>query len=174
MKRTLTALALVLAAIGPAAAADDAAAISNRITEKWIQANEKNDPAAFAALFAKDAVMMPPNVAQPIVGEANIRAFFEKAVQQPQARNLKIPATETKMLDANSLFAAGTWSADFPGKDGAPALHAGGTWLAVDVQEGGEWKIRANSWQTLPPPAPQPATAAAPAAAASGSSAPRK
>ncbi len=174
MKTTLTALALVFATIGPAIATDDAAAISKQIADKWIQATEKRDPAAFAALFAKDAVMMPPNVAQPIVGEANIRAYFEKAVQQPPAQNLAIPATEAKMLDANALFVAGTWTADFPGKDGGPAMHGGGTWLAVDVQEGAEWKIRANIWQTLQPPAAQPATAAAPAAAASGSSAPNK
>ena len=173
MKTTLTALALLFAAIGPAVAADDAAAISKQIADKWIQANDKRDPAAFAALFAKDAVMMPPNVPQPIVGEAAIRAFFEKAVQQPQAQNLAIPTTEAKMLDASVLFAAGTWSADLPGKDGSPGMHAGGTWLAVDVREGAEWKIRANTWQTLPPPA-QPATAAAPATGASGSSAPNK
>jgi len=90
MKTTLTALALVFATIGPAIATDDAAAISKQIADKWIQATEKRDPAAFAALFAKDAVMMPPNVAQPIVGEANIRAYFEKAVQQPPAQNLAI------------------------------------------------------------------------------------
>lgn len=174
MKTTLTALALVFAALGPATAADDAAAISKQIAGKWIEATGKRDPAALAALFTKDAVMLPPNVAQPIVGEAAIRAYFDKAMQQPPAQNLAIPATEAKMLDANTLFGAGTWSADFPGKDGGPSTHGGGTWLAVDAREGTEWKIRANTWQTLQPPAGQPAVAAAPAAGASGSSAPGK
>jgi uncharacterized protein (TIGR02246 family) len=174
MKAMLSAFVLGFAVITPAVADDDAAAISKQIGDKWIQASQKRDAAAFTWLFAKDAVMMPANVAQPIVGEANIRAYFDKAVQQPPAQNLAISTSDAKMLEAKTLFAAGTWSGDVPGKDGGPSTHIGGTWLAVDIQEGSDWKIRANTWQTLPPPAAQPATAAAPATNASGTSTPNK
>jgi uncharacterized protein (TIGR02246 family) len=174
MKTTLTAIALALALTGPATAADDAVSIVDQINQAWIQAANKGDAAALTSLYAKDAILLPQGVAEPVTGEANIRKFFDAMVAGPKLDNFAVTVAETKMLDPKTMFVGGTWSGEFPGQNGGASVHTNGTWLAVDVLDGSAWKIRADTWNMMPPPSAQPATAAVPATTTSGSSAPSK
>src|SRR6202011_2317594 len=96
MKRTLTALALALAVATPAFAADDAEAIAKKFWNNFAETINKNGPAAVAAFYSKDAMILPPMAAEPIKGEANIKKFW---AEQQKLDNGAIPVSSAKMLD---------------------------------------------------------------------------
>jgi hypothetical protein len=61
--------------------------------------------------------------------------------------NMVLPVTQANMIDPNSLYQAGTWAADAGGQ------HVTGTYMSVVVQDGANWKYRADTWNMMPPPA---------------------
>ena len=156
MKATLTAIALAFALTGPAIAADDAMSVVNQINQKWVAASDKGDAAAFAALYAKGGSVLPQGVAEPVIGEANIRKHFVGMVAGPAPENFKITISEATMLDPKIILANGTYALDFPGQHGGAITHVTGTYLAIDVLDGSTWKIRSNTWNQMPPPSAQP------------------
>lgn len=170
MKKTLTALAMTLAVVAPAFA-DDAMSISKQINDRWLEAYNKGDAAALAAIYSSDAVLLPQGSPQPIIGQANIRKFFDGWLQQ-KLDNGSIPITEAKMLDPNTILTAGTWSGEVPATKSTPSVQVGGTYLGIGVKEGIEWRLRADTWNMMPPPNAQPAAAAASTTMSSGSTTP--
>lgn len=172
MKRMLAALALTLSVAAPAFA-EDAGTIAKQMGDQWMEAYNKGDAAALAALYTSDAVLMPQGVAQPIVGRAEIQKFFTGWLQQ-KLENGAIPASQATLLNDKTLITAGTWSGEIPATASAPKATVGGTYLTIAVQEGAQWHVRAETWNMMPPPAAQPATAATSESSASGSSTPNK
>jgi uncharacterized protein (TIGR02246 family) len=170
MKRMLAALALTLSVAAPAFA-EDAVSLSQQMNEQWRAAYNKGDAAALAAMYTDDAVMMPQGVAQPIVGREGIRKFLDGWLKQ-RLDNGALPVTEAKMLDDKTLFTAGAWSGEIPATATAPKTKVGGTYLTIAVRDGTQWRLRADTWNMMPPPAAQPATAAATATTGSGSTTP--
>ena len=63
--------------IAPAFAADDAKSIAERVIAKWGEIYNKGDAAAMTALYTSDAALLPQGSDQPIIGQANIRKFFD-------------------------------------------------------------------------------------------------
>jgi uncharacterized protein (TIGR02246 family) len=145
MRKTLSVLALALAVVTPALA-DDAKTIAQRVDDQWIEAYNKKDAAALTALYTADAVLLPQGTDQPIIGENNIRKFYDEFVKQ-KLDNMTLPVVEANMLDQKSLYQGGTWAADVGGQ------HVTGTYMSVIVQDGSNWKYRADTWNMMPPPA---------------------
>src|SRR5690242_3474581 len=152
MKTTLTAIALAIAVIAPAVAADDAMSIAKQLSQNYVQATNNGDAANLTSLYAKDAILLPQGVAEPIVGEANIRKFFDGDVAAPKPDNFTLTVAEATMIDSKTMSVAGTWGSEVPGQNGSASTHIGGTWLTVDVLEGRAWKIRAATRNLLPSP----------------------
>ena len=124
MKASLSVVALIAAVASCPANAEDARAIAEQGNQKWLQAYNAGDAEALTGLYSKDAILLPQGVAEPLVGEANIRKFFDDAVKQPLAK-LSFPVTEAKMVGPDTLFDAGTWTADVPGANGgAPTTNS--------------------------------------------------
>jgi len=144
MKKTLCVLALLFAVVTPAFA-DDAKTIAQRLGDKWLEAFNKKDAAALTALYTADAVFLPQGVDQPIIGTENIRKFMDEMVKQ-KLENMVLPVSLANVIDPNSVYVAGTWAADAGGQ------HVAGTFLSVIVQEGANWKYRADTWNMMPPP----------------------
>jgi len=159
MKKTLCVLVLTFAVVAPAFA-DDPKTIAQRLDDKWIEAFNKKDAAALTALYTADAVLLPQGKDQPIIGANNIRNFMDGMIKE-KIENLVLPVAEANMLDQKSLYQVGTWAADAEGQ------HVTGTYMAVVVREGADWKYRADTWNQMPPPA-------APASATTGSSSTKK
>ena len=145
MKKTLCVLVLTFAVVAPALA-DDAKTIAQRLDDKWIEAFNKKDAAALTALYTADAVLLPQGKDQPIIGANNIRNFMDEMIKE-KLENMVLPVAEANMLDQKSLYQAGTWAADVGGQ------HVTGTYMSVVVQEGADWKYRADTWNQMPPPA---------------------
>jgi ketosteroid isomerase-like protein/quercetin dioxygenase-like cupin family protein len=145
MKRAF-AIALLLAIATPALA-DDAKTIAEQHVTLWGDAYNKGDAAALTALYTADATVLPQGSAQPIIGSANIRKFFDGWLKE-RLTNAAIPITDAKMIDAKTLWSAGTWSGDQGG------IHLNGTWINIMTLQGADWKISADTWNMMPPPAP--------------------
>ena len=145
MKKTLCVLVLTFAVVAPAFA-DDPKTIAQRLDDKWIEAFNKKDAAALTALYTADAVLLPQGKDQPIIGTTNIRNFMDGMIKE-KIENLVLPVAEANMLDQKSLYQVGTWAADAGGQ------HVTGTYMSVVVQEGADWKYRADTWNQMPPPA---------------------
>ena len=150
MKKALCVLALIFAVLAPAFA-DDAKTIAQRLDDKWLEALNKKDAAALTALYTADAVLLPHGKDQPIIGANNIRNFMDGMIKE-KVENMVLPVAEANMLDQKSLYQAGTWAADVGGQ------HVTGTYMSVVVQEGADWKYRADTWNMMPPPPAAPAT----------------
>ena len=150
MKKTLCVLVLTFAVVAPALA-DDAKTIAQRLDDKWIEAFNKKDAAALTALYTADAVLLPQGKDQPIIGANNIRNFMDEMIKE-KLENMVLPVAEANMLDQKSLYQAGTWAADVGGQ------HVTGTYMSVVVQEGADWKYRADTWNMMPPPPAESAT----------------
>jgi uncharacterized protein (TIGR02246 family) len=150
MKKTLCVLALTFAVLAPAFA-DDAKTIAQRLDDKWLEAFNKKDAAALTALYMADAVLLPQGKDQPIIGTENIRKFMDQMITE-KLENMVLPVTQANMIDPNSLYQAGTWAADAGGQ------HVTGTYMSVVVQDGANWKYRADTWNMMPPPPAASAT----------------
>jgi uncharacterized protein (TIGR02246 family) len=150
----ILAVAAILTAIviAPSFAADDAKSIAERVIAKWGEIYNKGDAAAMTALYTGDAVLMPQGSDQPSIGQASIRKFFDEWLKQ-RLVNVSIPVVEAKMIDQKTIWAAGTWAGDIPGQNGGSSTHVNGTWLNVMSQDGSEWKLSADTWNMMPPPA---------------------
>src|SRR5262249_17774254 len=136
--------ALTFAVVAPAFA-DDAKTIAQRLDDKWVEALNRKDAAALTALYTADAVLLPQGVDQPIIGTENIRKLMDQMVNA-KLENMVLPGAQANMIEPNSLYQAGTWSADAGGQ------HINGTYMSVIVQDGGNWKYRADTWNMMPPP----------------------
>jgi uncharacterized protein (TIGR02246 family) len=150
MKTVLSTIALMMTFAG-AAFAQDAKSIAEQGNQKWIQAYEAGDAAALTALYSKSAVLLPQGVAEPLIGETNIRKFFDEAVKKPP-RHFSLSVAEAKMVGSDNLFEAGTWAAEMPGQNGGTTTHLSGTFLSVLQREGSDWLLRADTWNMMPPP----------------------
>lgn len=80
-----------------------------------------------AALYAKGGSVLPQGVAEPVIGEANIRKHFDGMVAGPTPENFKITISEATMLDPKIILANGTYALDFPGQHGGAITHVTGT-----------------------------------------------
>ena len=164
----LHAVAMMLGVIGLSAfAADDAARIRAG-TESWVKSFNSGNAAAVAALYAEDAVLMPPGEA-PARGTAAIKEALAKEIAGAKKGGV--------------TFVIGT--NDEVGVSGDMAWHAGGyfvmdkagkpveagKFLEAWERKNGKWRIVRDIWNSngapgapvaAPASAPAPAPAAAP------------
>jgi uncharacterized protein (TIGR02246 family) len=163
LRAAVAAIALVGALASPIATAGDEptqpVAAFHDIIQSLVDAENRNDAAAMAALFTEDAILLPPGGEEPIQGREFIRKFLDDYAKH-KMDNHKITPTVLMLGGPRTMIDAGTWSGDVPAQNGGQATHVTGTYLAVGILVDGQWKLWANSWQ------------AKPAADASGSSTP--
>ena len=137
MKFGRTAFALVLLH-GMAVAADAPREIADRYARNWTAAHDKGDADALTALYARDAILLPPGVHDPIVGEADIKAFFQILLRDP-ARDLSIESVSVTLSD-NLIYSAGRWSERVHGRP----VH--GLFLFILTRHDDGWKAQADTW----------------------------
>jgi len=118
--------------------AEDVAAI-NALDEEYEAAENAGDAAALAALFAEDAIAMPPN-APAIVGSQAIQAwaqsFYDEAVSQ-----LAMSTAEVEVA-GDWAFARGTYTYTTTPKAGGEAIEDNGKYLTIYSREpGGIWRL---------------------------------
>jgi ketosteroid isomerase-like protein len=120
-------------AVADAAAADDKADIQAQ-NDKFCVAAARGDAAGMAAMYAPDAVMLPPDntvVKGPEIG--SVLGTLEKG-----ATNLKLVTNDVVRLSPTYIREIGTWSFDTLGDK---PTHLSGTYVVVWKKVGGSWKL---------------------------------
>ncbi len=138
---------ICLFSVSPAVADDTPIAIANRIVEKFVDGYNSRDAFALETLYSSDAMLLPMGYPEPVMGEEEIHAYFEKVMKQMPPPNYKIVRSEVILLGPKEMVQGGTWSSD--------TLHTSGTYLAVIGKVGeepGEWKLIASTWNAMPGP----------------------
>jgi uncharacterized protein (TIGR02246 family) len=142
-RRTVVALlALVLAVSFPAFAqtGGDLRAQIGKMSQAWEKAYNAGDAAGLTALYAKDAMVMPPNT-KPASGSTAIRAFFDGDVKAGAKNAL---TTEDVVGSGDYALETGKWVATTA--DGKHLDH--GQYATFYKKADGGWKIYRDIWNS--------------------------
>ena len=149
---------VILANFAHAAPAADEAGIRAQTTS-WFKAYNGGDANAVAALYADDAILMPPG-APPVKGRSAILKFFSKDIAGSKAAGALLvadPKTDAG-VSGNMGWESGTYVVTVKG-----ATVETGKFLSVSRKQDGKWLYLRDTWNADAAPVPAPAPAAAPA-----------
>jgi uncharacterized protein (TIGR02246 family) len=125
-------------------------AFNNKIDEAY----KNNDPAAVAAFFAEDAVLVTDTGL--IYGREAIQKHFADLFKQVHFSDHvgKVDQYSPRII-GNQRWDTGEWSAtiEVQGQKGDP-IELKGYFGCIDIREGNDWKIRMLTYNMTPPPAP--------------------
>jgi uncharacterized protein (TIGR02246 family) len=121
------------------------------ITTTWFTAHNKGDADTAAALYAEDAVLMPPHA--PVArGRAAIRAFLAKDSADTKSAGL------TLVNGAETAGVSGDWgwnSGSYTVQDGSGQTVDSGSYLSVSRKVNGTWLYVHDTYNSdRPLPAP--------------------
>ena len=153
--------AFMLSACAPAAPAVDTAAEEAALkatTATWLEAYNAGDVEKIVALYAEDAVLMPPHAAV-ATGHAAIRAFLTADTAGAKAAGVRlVPGATVAGVAGDTGWESGSYTV----ADAKGATVDSGSYLSVSRKVNGKWlyvRDTYNSDRPLPPPpaAPEPA-----------------
>ncbi len=148
-----------LAQAASSASADEAAIRAQ--TTSWEKAYNGGDAKAVAALYAEDALLLPPG-SPGVRGRAAILEFFTKDIAGSKAAGAVMvlnPKTDVG-VSGNMGWESGTYKATVKG-----AVVETGKFLSVSRKKNGKWLYVRDTWNADAPPAaaaPPPAAPPAP------------
>jgi uncharacterized protein (TIGR02246 family) len=123
-----------------------------KLATDFSAAFNKHDAEAIAALFAQDGIFVPAN-GKIVRGRDEIKAYHQTSFEGG-AKEHSAPVLEVHQLkSADAVYALGTFGFAIPKKDADP-VKIGGSWTAVDVKEGDQWRIKLLFASVPPPPPP--------------------
>jgi uncharacterized protein (TIGR02246 family) len=136
----LLALTLAVSVPGLAQAGGDLHAQIGKMSQAWEKAYNAGDAAGLTALYAKDAVVMPPN-AEPASGSSAIRTFFDSDVKSGAKNALTM---QDVVGSGDYAVETGKWVAT--SADGKHLDH--GQYLTFYKKADGGWKIYRDIWNS--------------------------
>lgn len=104
-----------------------------------------------AAIFAEDAVFLPPNVPA-VQGKVDIERYFENLLQESQVANLEFKVSEVHGL-GNFAYAWTDNVGQGQGPDGASVAYRSKS-LFVFSKTGSDWKVAAYTFNVTAAPQP--------------------
>ena len=154
-------IVLALSACTPAAppappvvdtAADEAALKAATLT--WLEAYNAGDVEKIVALYAEDAVLMPPHA--PVAnGHAAIRAFLSADTAEAKAAGIKlVPGTSTAGVAGDTGWESGSFTVT----NASGVVVDSGSYLSVSQKSNGKWLYYRDTYTSdRPLPTPPPA-----------------
>jgi ketosteroid isomerase-like protein len=123
------------------------------ITQTWLKSYNGGDADTIGALYAEEAVLMPPHA--PVArGRAAIREFVAKDSAGAKSAGIKLaPGAETVVVNGDWGWNSGSYTV----QDGSGKTVDSGSYLSVSHKVNGKWlyvRDTYNSDQPLPPPPP--------------------
>lgn len=115
-------------------------------TEAWVAAYSKGDVDAILALYAEDAVVMPPGVPAASNHEA-LREFLTTDIATSAGTTLELGAS-TSGVSGNLGWHAGAFTV----KDTSGNLRGTGKYMEVWRKQDGKWLILRDMWNLDAPP----------------------
>lgn len=146
-------VALVGAMTGVANAASPASADEAAIraqSTSWEKAYNGGDAKAVAALYAEDALLLPPG-ASGVSGRASILEFFTRDIAGSKAAGavLALNRKTDVGVSGNMGWESGTYKVTVKG-----AVVETGKFLSVSHKKNGKWLYLRDTWNADAPPAP--------------------
>ena len=115
----------------------------NALVGDWVEAYNAGDSKALTALFAEDAMRLPPEE-KTFSGHSRIESEFDAAFEAG-AGETTIRLEETVTAD-KLAFTRGTWAVTTTPEGGESTIVVG-KWLnLIALQDDGSWKILRNLW----------------------------
>lgn len=112
------------------------------LNQEWSAQFNQRNAANMAALYAEDAVLMPPSDVT-LVSRSSIQEYWTKTLAVMSNYDVEIVEAQA---EGNMLYAAGIWSATQALPNGS-SLDVGGNVVRVMVkQPDGSWKLRLEAW----------------------------
>ncbi len=136
----LIALALAVSVPAFAQTGGDLRAQIGKMSQAWEKAYNAADAAGLAALYAKDATVMPPN-AEPASGSSAIRTFFDGDVKSGAKNAL---TTQDVTGSGDYAIETGKWVAT--SAEGKHLDH--GRYVTIYKKADGGWKIYRDIWNS--------------------------
>jgi len=134
------------------AAAEEAAL--KAITASWLNAYNAGEVEKIVALYADDAVLMPPHAAV-VTGHAAIRAYLTTDTAGAKAAGVKlVPGAATAGVSGDTGWESGSFTV----ADASGATVDSGSYLSVARKSNGKWSYVRDTYNSdRPLPAPPPA-----------------
>ena len=140
MRRSaILAVCLGLVLISAPAFAQNKAAMQ-QLVNQWTAAANKGDVAAVAAMYAKDAYVLPPG-GKMVTGAKDIEAFWKEALAD--AQDVQCTTVDVKPLGGSAAREIGTCS--YMTKK-PPLKEVELKYAVVWEKEGGKWKLLQDIW----------------------------
>ena len=137
MRRTVLAIAFLIALAAPAAAQKARIEAANA---KWMELFNKGDFEGIAQLYTVDAVAFPPGGAM-VRGNAAIGKMWKAMAEQ--VSNPKVTTLEVKRLGPSAVREIGTFSLTTKGPS---PKEVSGKYVVIWERFRGQWKLAADIW----------------------------
>jgi ketosteroid isomerase-like protein len=126
----------------------------------FTEALDKSDAAAMAACFTEDASLMTHHGR--LSGRQAIEQRYGELFKEVQSSNNLITVDEdsphTLGTAGNELWGTENWSQTIKGQNGSTEVK--GSWSAIDIRDGDDWKIRMLTTNVTSAPAATPSPTA--------------
>ncbi len=120
----------------------------DRINHAFEQAVKAHDATILSGLYAKNAIILPPDSA-PVTGEENIRKWSE--TEAKVWNSLTLTPVDSRFYEGTG-WAAGSWKGNAKAPDGKTLDLHGNYLMTLEKKQGEDWRIVADAWNVLPTP----------------------
>lgn len=133
----------------------DIAAVRKMIEEesdKWMEAYNRGDAAAVAAMYADDAKVLPPNIAM-VQGRTGIQEFWSGAMQMG-LKDVRLTTVDVGG-SGDTAYEIGNYSVTIQ-PEGGEGIRDSGKYVVVwKRQSDRTWKLVVDIWNSSMPAPPQ-------------------
>ena len=114
-------------------------------------AQDKGDAAAFAAVFADNAILVTNT--GPLNGKKAIEESYTNLFKTTQFSNstATIDPDSPHSISPTAMWVTGVWSATAKGANWGP-VEIKGHWGSIKTLDGDTWKILMETWNVVPAP----------------------
>jgi uncharacterized protein (TIGR02246 family) len=137
---------------GRQAAASDPAI--RQIADNYVKATLAGDAKAVAALYADDAIEMPPNM-PPIKSRAAIEGFYTKILSGTKMGSFTLTHIESR-ASGDTGYDVGTYQQSMTPSGATAPMKETGKYVVVLKRSGKEWKVAYAIYNSDQPPPKQP------------------
>ena len=136
-------VALLIGLIAAAPAhAEDLRAVMEADNARWLAAYNTNTPAAFPAMYTKDAVLLPPG-AQPVSGREAIGQFWESRLKPGNRKDHTFEIVNLQQ-DGKYAYQVARWTLVVVKDTGEPTKLSGNTVRIFEHQPDGAWLTKVH------------------------------
>ena len=141
-KHAFYAALLVVFATAATAWAEDLRAAMEADNARWLAAYNTRNTAAFPAMYAKDAMVLPPGP-QPVTGREAIGQFWENWLKKGNRKDHTFEIVSIQQ-DGKYAYQVARWTLVVVKDTGEPTNLSGNTVRIFEHQPDGEWLTKVH------------------------------